>query len=37
MIPSCPCGGVYSIKRVGDTPTCSLGGTVTHGLVHALP
>jgi competence protein ComGC len=28
-IPSCPSGGIYSIKRVGDTPTCSLGTTVT--------
>jgi hypothetical protein len=28
-IPSCPMGGVYSIKRVGDLPTCSLGTTVT--------
>jgi hypothetical protein len=28
-IPPCPLGGVYSIKRVGDTPTCSLGTTVT--------
>ena len=28
-IPSCPAGGTYSIKRVGETPTCSLGTTVT--------
>jgi hypothetical protein len=28
-IPGCPAGGVYSISRVGDTPTCSLGNTVT--------
>lgn len=28
-IPSCPAGGVYSIKKVGDIPTCSLGTTVT--------
>ncbi len=34
-IPSCPQGGVYSIKRVGDTPTCSLGTTVTPA--HVLP
>ena len=34
-IPSCPQGGIYSIKRVGDTPTCSL---VTNGFPwHALP
>ena len=24
-IPSCPAGGIYSLKRVGETPTCSLG------------
>jgi len=28
-IPGCPAGGIYSIKRVGDTPICSLGTTVT--------
>jgi Domain of unknown function (DUF4190) len=28
-IPPCPAGGTYSIKKVGDTPTCSLGTTVT--------
>jgi hypothetical protein len=36
-IPSCPWGGVYSMKRVGDTPTCSLGKTNTDGYLHALP
>jgi hypothetical protein len=34
-IPACPAGGIYSIKRVGDTPTCSLGTTVTPA--HVLP
>ncbi len=24
-IPPCPQGGIYSIKKVGDKPTCSLG------------
>ena len=34
-IPPCPQGGIYSIKRVGDTPTCSLA---TNGFRwHALP
>ena len=34
-IPSCPQGGVYSIKKVGDAPTCSLG---TNGnWAHRLP
>jgi hypothetical protein len=33
-IPPCPQGGTYSIKRVGDTPTCSLG---TVDPAHALP
>jgi len=28
-IPGCPLGGSYSIKKIGDTPTCSLGSTVT--------
>lgn len=27
-IPPCPHGGVYSINKVGDTPTCSLGTTI---------
>jgi hypothetical protein len=34
-IPPCPDGGVYHISKVGDTPTCSLGNTVTPG--HYLP
>jgi hypothetical protein len=34
-IPGCPQGGIYSIKRVGDLPTCSLGSTVTPD--HVLP
>jgi hypothetical protein len=34
-IPSCPAGGIYSIERVGETPTCSLGTTVTPA--HVLP
>ncbi len=34
-IPSCPKGGVYSIKKVGDVPTCSLSNTVTPA--HVLP
>jgi competence protein ComGC len=35
QIPPCPKGGVYSIKKVGDVPTCSLGTTVTPA--HVLP
>jgi len=27
-IPSCPSGGTYSLKKVGDKPTCSLGTNV---------
>jgi len=34
-IPTCPKGGVYSIKKVGDIPTCSLGTNVTPP--HVLP
>jgi type II secretory pathway pseudopilin PulG len=34
-IPPCPSGGVYHISKVGETPTCSLGTTVTPG--HVLP
>jgi hypothetical protein len=34
-IPSCPHGGVYSVKKVGDAPTCSLGTTVNPP--HVLP
>jgi competence protein ComGC len=36
-IASCPWGGVYSIKRVGDKPTCSLGNKVTDGCMHIMP
>jgi competence protein ComGC len=34
-IPSCPQGGIYHISKVGETPTCSLGTTVTSA--HVLP
>lgn len=34
-IPPCPSGGIYSIKKVGDAPTCSLGTTVNPA--HVLP
>jgi hypothetical protein len=34
-IPGCPGDGIYSIKKVGDAPTCSLGTTVTPA--HVLP
>jgi len=34
-IPSCPSGGIYHLGRVGKTPTCSLGTTVTPA--HVLP
>ncbi len=33
--PTCPKGGVYSIKKVGDVPTCSLGTNVVPA--HVLP
>jgi hypothetical protein len=35
QIPSCPAGGVYNLRQVGATPTCSLGTTITPA--HALP
>ena len=34
-IPSCPQGGIYSIRKVGDAPTCSLGTNGDWG--HRLP
>ncbi len=34
-IPGCPQGGIYTLKKVGDAPTCSLGTTVTPA--HVLP
>jgi hypothetical protein len=33
-IPPCPKGGIYSINKVGDNPTCSLGTT---NWSHVLP
>jgi len=33
-LPKCPQGGIYTIGKVGENPTCSLGKT-TPG--HALP
>ena len=34
-IPPCPSGGIYSLKKVGDAPTCSLGTNVVPA--HVLP
>lgn len=34
-IPECPSGGIYHLGKVGETPTCSLGTTVTPA--HVLP
>jgi hypothetical protein len=34
-LPKCPSGGTYTIGKVGEPPTCSLGTTVTP--VHVLP
>jgi hypothetical protein len=34
-IPKCPQGGTYTIGKVGENPTCSLGTTVTPA--HVLP
>ena len=34
-IPNCPQGGIYSLKKIGDIPICSLGTTVTPA--HVLP
>ena len=34
-IPQCPSGGFYTLKKVGDKPTCSLGTNVTPA--HVLP
>ncbi|HEY5232197.1 MAG TPA: hypothetical protein VIK35_01505 [Verrucomicrobiae bacterium] len=34
-LPKCPSGGTYTIGKVGELPTCSLGTTVTPA--HVLP
>lgn len=34
-LPVCPMGGIYGIGKVGESPTCSLGTTVTPA--HVLP
>jgi hypothetical protein len=34
-LPKCPSGGTYTIGKVGEPPTCSLGTTVTPS--HVLP
>jgi hypothetical protein len=34
-LPKCPSGGTYTIGKVGENPTCSLGTTVTPA--HVLP
>jgi hypothetical protein len=34
-LPKCPSGGVYTIGKIGDSPTCSLGTNVVPA--HVLP
>jgi hypothetical protein len=34
-LPKCPSGGIYTIGKIGENPTCSVGNTVTPG--HILP
>jgi hypothetical protein len=34
-LPKCPSGGVYTIGKVGESPTCSIGDAVTP--THVLP
>jgi hypothetical protein len=34
-LPKCPSGGIYSIRKIGEPPTCSLGTTVNPA--HVLP
>jgi len=34
-LPKCPSGGVYTIGKIGEPPTCSLGTTVNPP--HVLP
>ncbi len=34
-LPACPTSGTYGIENIGDTPTCSLGSTVTPA--HLMP
>jgi hypothetical protein len=34
-VPICPLGGIYSIKKIGDVPTCSIGTNAIPA--HALP
>jgi len=35
IFPTCPQGGAYTIGKIGEPPTCSLGTTVTPA--HVLP
>lgn len=35
LLPRCPAGGIYTIGKLGESPRCSLGRTVTPA--HALP
>jgi len=34
-LPKCPGGGIYTIGKIGEAPTCSLGATVSPK--HVLP
>jgi hypothetical protein len=34
-LPKCPAGGTYTIGKIGEPPTCSIGNTVTPN--HILP
>ncbi|MDB6017501.1 MAG: hypothetical protein JWR19_1990 [Pedosphaera sp.] len=35
-IPKCPNGGTYTIGRIGELPTCSLGHSNINGTLHYI-
>lgn len=35
--PVCPAGGTYTLGSLGDTPTCSVGGTPGDANAHLMP
>jgi prepilin-type N-terminal cleavage/methylation domain-containing protein len=36
-VPQCPASGTYTVARLDEMPTCSIGGTAGDPVAHVLP
>jgi hypothetical protein len=36
-VPECPSSGTYTVGRLDEMPSCSIGGVITDSAAHVLP